>query len=353
MTQSETKSAILPAGKLSARPRFSGSVPVTAIGSLPHHNADAALTYAFHYPVPFYPQIPMRNPGEYMIPQALESFPGVEFDKEGTAHLDRAAFRRCREDLKELVDDIIAARNHWIFPPEHFSCYAPFLYELGERKVSWAKTQITGPLTTQWVMSGSEKIDPEIGPLVTKLILAKTLTMVRDIQSKGTQPVIFLDEPGLFAFKGNDPLHRVALQDLKILVMALQKQGAIVGLHCCSNTDWPHVLAMGLDLLSFDVELSLKSLLSHRAAIEDYLGHGGRFSLGLVPTQVDPKELSAEGLVSRLRQDVVSYTSTEVAQVILKDCWLTPACGLAMKSVEHTVSVLTRLREAAAVLESI
>ena len=59
----------------------------TAIGSLPHHNADAALEYSFRHGIPFLPQMPVRNPWEYMIPQALEGLPGLEVSREGASYL--------------------------------------------------------------------------------------------------------------------------------------------------------------------------------------------------------------------------------------------------------------------------
>jgi hypothetical protein len=50
----------------------------TGIGSLPHHNIDAALSFSFKTGIPFLPQIPIRNPWEYMIAQALENLPGLQ-----------------------------------------------------------------------------------------------------------------------------------------------------------------------------------------------------------------------------------------------------------------------------------
>src|SRR4051812_41571970 len=60
----------------------------TAIGSLPHHNIDAALEFSFQTDIPFLPQIPIRNPWEFMIAQALEGMPGLAIDEDGTCRLD-------------------------------------------------------------------------------------------------------------------------------------------------------------------------------------------------------------------------------------------------------------------------
>lgn len=41
--------------------KFSLTAQTTAIGSLPHHNVDAALAFSFQLGIPFLPQIPIRN----------------------------------------------------------------------------------------------------------------------------------------------------------------------------------------------------------------------------------------------------------------------------------------------------
>ena len=63
-------------------------VATTGIGSLPHHNIDAALAFSFQTSIPFLPQIPIRNPWEYMIAQALEGIPGLIVEKDGAVSID-------------------------------------------------------------------------------------------------------------------------------------------------------------------------------------------------------------------------------------------------------------------------
>ena len=64
------------------------SPPTTGIGSLPHHNADAALEHSFRMGIPFLPQIPIRNPWEFMIAQTLEGLPGLQADADGSVTLN-------------------------------------------------------------------------------------------------------------------------------------------------------------------------------------------------------------------------------------------------------------------------
>ena len=52
----------------------------SSIGSLPHTQLELALQQALLLDIPAAPQLPGRDPGEYMVPQALEGLPGLRFD---------------------------------------------------------------------------------------------------------------------------------------------------------------------------------------------------------------------------------------------------------------------------------
>src|SRR6185437_5827442 len=60
----------------------------TGIGSLPHHNIDSALAFSMRHAIPFLPQIPIRNPWEFMIAQALEDLPGLCVERDGEVSLN-------------------------------------------------------------------------------------------------------------------------------------------------------------------------------------------------------------------------------------------------------------------------
>ena len=97
---------------------------------------------------------------------------------------------------------------------------------------------------------------------------AATYAAVKTALGSAATPVFYLDEPGLYALDRTDPRHLVVLQELRLLIVALQNAGALVGLHCCSNTDWPAILDLGLNLLAVDARLSLDAVLDDRTAID-------------------------------------------------------------------------------------
>lgn len=322
-------------------------IQTTGVGSLPHHVVDAALGHSFEYDIPFMPQLPIKNPAEYMIPQALEGLPGLSFDQDGMVQIDYSAFEKGFGDFTKKVANIIAGKELWTFPVDYYSAWKPFLFELQERKVPAAKVQLTGPLTSQWLIASKPDLTSKVDlatPIV-QLITAKTLTMAQKLISLGVQPYIFFDEPGLYAFNANNPRHLLAMMEMRILVSAIRKTGAIVGIHCCSNANWKNLLESGIQVLSFDVGLSLDDLLKEKQAVIRFIEDGGRFSLGIIPTNAGEKIPSSEVLVAAMKEKVFKVFADQelIANRILKHSIVTPACGLALKTIAEAEAILDRL----------
>src|SRR5207245_2712190 len=114
----------------------------------------------------------------------------------------------------------------------------------------------------------------------------RALALSRRLRETGARPVIFLDEPGLYAFDRRDPQHLVSLQELRVVVLALRREGAVVGVHCCGNTEWAPLLGLGWDVVSIDARLSLEAVLATGPAFERFQAAGGVLSLGSVPTDL-------------------------------------------------------------------
>ncbi len=331
----------------------------TMIGSLPHHNADAALEVSLRTPLPFLPQIPIRNPAEYMIAQALEGLPGLEAGRDGVAslHVDRwtAGTHAFKQKLKTAFAN--AARGdafeEFLPSPLGASAWKPFLWEIEERGLKFAKAQIAGPLTSQAVLrlesADSGASLQELTSQVFRLVLARATAMIREIQRAGAQPVFFVDEPGLSAVPLKDPRGLLALQELRILIQSLKKEGAWVGLHCCGDADWgPLLTTAEPDFLSIDCDRSLSSLLSEPDVVKTFLASGGRLALGLIPTQTGSFHASsfdasaAKKTVREMLAEKLGKTLEE-AESYLREAIYTPACGLAFHSPEDVESVLTAL----------
>src|SRR3954464_3547900 len=80
----------------------------TCIGSLPHHNVDAALEISFRTGIPFLPQIPLRNPWEYMLPQALEGLPGLLVAPDGTVSMNAGIWKSRKAEFDSQIKHAVS-----------------------------------------------------------------------------------------------------------------------------------------------------------------------------------------------------------------------------------------------------
>lgn len=324
---------------------------VTGIGSLPHTQSELALQFALQSDIPFLPQLPIGRPSEFMIPEALERLPGLSFDKEGLCVVDLAVWREQSAAFEAELEAALASGLLETFEPTPEACRAlrPFLFEIAERKLALAKVQLAGPCTVRWVTRTHEgaPVESEVAldAQIFRLVLARSLALVKALRRSGATPLFFIDEPGLYALQPSDPRHLLALQELKVLIAALQREGALVGLHCCSNTRWDKLLSLGLDVLSLDVRLSLDALLDEKDALAAFLDTGATLSLGIIPTDLatayDVHEL-VDAVDASFRSALQPRHFSHLSQRLL----LTPACGLGMRSVLDAERIVSELRHA-------
>ncbi len=324
----------------------------TGIGSLPHTQQELALQMALQVDVPYLPQLPSGNPSELMIPSALDSLPGLSFDAEGLCTVDLGAWQAHRDAFGLSIEAALQSGDLAAFEPSPQACrsWKPFLWEVENRKLPFAKVQLAGPGTVRWVVRTEDGAPasehPALDQQIFRLLLAKALAMVRAVRKAGSTPILFLDEPGLYAFERSNPRHLMLLQELRLLAVAAEREGALVGVHCCSNTEWGLLLDLGLDLISLDVRLSLDAVLDERAAFARFLASGATLSLGIVPTDMkssfEVREL-VESVEASLRATLPR--GSPLGEVVAR-MPLTPACGLALRSVPDAERTFEQLREA-------
>ena len=328
------------------------SLGITGIGSLPHTQHELGLQMALQMDIPFLPQTPTGAPSELMIASALESLPGMSFDSEGLCTVDRQAWHPEALRFGHRVETALATNDLGAFEPSPQACrgWRPFMWEIENRKLAFAKVHIAGPCTVRWVTrtdDGSPAAElPALDQQIYRLLLARALSMVRAVKRAGVNPVFFLDEPGLYALDLREARHLIALQELKLMVLALQREGAVVGVHCCGNTRWEALMRLPVNLISLDVRLSLDALLEEKAAFLSYLETGATLSLGIVPTNLNSRfrtDELVESVEASLRATLPGRRAFNQA---LSRMLLTPACGLAMRSVPDTEALFGQVREA-------
>ena len=331
----------------------------TGIGSLPHTQQELALQCSLQLDIPFLPQLPIGRPGEFMISSALDGLPGLTFDNEGTCTIDVAYWTEHQSAFSATLDEAFIQGTWAPFEPSvtaHCS-WRPFLWEVENRKLPFVKIQLAGPCTVRWVAKTTDGLPVsdvlQLEKQIFRLLWAKSLAMVKALRRIGATPVFTFDEPGLYALHPADARHLLALQELKMLCIALQKEGALVGVHCCSNTQWASLLNLGLDFLSMDVRLSLDAVLENTDAFRRFIQCGSTLMLGIVPT-----DLSAEFRLEELLESVEAslravWSNDAEFRQGLSRMLLSPACGLAMRTVKDSESIFSQLKEAQARLLSL
>lgn len=324
----------------------------TGIGSLPHTQLELGLQLALQVDIPYLPQLPNGNPTEFMIPAALELLPGLSVDQDGGVLIDDDAWKAHQESFGQQIEAALASGDLRAFEPTVAACRAwnPFLFEIEARRQKLAKVQLAGPATVRWVAKTKQgdlaADNPRLDQQIFRLVLARCVAMVKAVRRTGATPLLYLDEPGLYALDRTDPRHLMVLQELKLLVVALQNEGALVGLHCCSNTDWEPLLDLGLNLLSVDARLSLDAVLDTGEALHRFVRGGGAFSLGIIPTDLASSYRVSE-LVDAVETSLrATFRDEATFQQVASRSLLTPACGLAMRSVPDAERIFDELREA-------
>ena len=307
---------------------------------------------ALQVDVPYLPQLPRENSGELMIPSALDGLPGVKFDDDGSCVVDVERWQHKRDRFTWEIEEAISSGNLGPFEPTVQACrsWRPFLFEVEARKLPFAKVQLAGPATVRWVArtTAGQPVStvPELDQQIFRLLLARSVALAKAVRRHNATPIVFIDEPGLYALQRSNVQHVMVLQELKLLIAAVQREGALVGLHCCSNTDWAAVLDLGLDILSIDARLSLDAVLEETDAWLRFVGSGATLALGIVPTDL----ASAYQLPELCESVEASLRATTpkgaIFESLLARMLLTPACGLGMRSVIDAERIVAEVREA-------
>jgi methionine synthase II (cobalamin-independent) len=277
--------------------------------------------------------------------------PGLVVDAEGMVAVDlstwRAGYLEYDARLRVALEDGDASR--FLPSAESSSALEIFLARVKAEGVVRAKAQIAGPMTVQWSLRTTDQQfpPPPVMAQVSRTIMAKSLALADAIRAAGAQPIIFFDEPGLYAFSARQPNHIVLLQELKINIMALQRREVEVGLHCCSDADWHALMGLDLDILAIDARLSLPSMLRSSDALLSFTSQGGQLALGVIPTGKDPVPSVAE-IFSQFEERIQTLekyfrTRASIFEDILGRSLLTPACGMAFLGTDRAQDVHAKL----------
>ena len=315
------------------------------IGSLPlsDHREASQLIFDATPELPIWPQLPMYRE-EGMVQQFLAGLPGVRaeagkvfIDSEGQAFSEETlAFY---EEYLAIVDGGASLDgSRFTIDEEAGRGFAAFLAEAEARKGTYhaLKGQTTGPFTfcTALVDGAGRAIfyDDQLRDLAIKHLSLKARWQIQKMSACCGRTIMFFDEPAL-AGLGSSAFISIGQNDisdcLREVFTGVREENGLVGVHVCANTEWPAILASGLDILSFDAFGYFDKLVLYPEQLKTFLAAGGILASGIVPTApelIDGE--SATSLVDLWFSQLHGLVALGIAEeTIFTQTLITPSCG--------------------------
>ena len=341
----------------------------TAIGSLPHASADEAVTVVLRSipECPIWPQLPKRGFREQMEIQYSEGLPCVALDEvKGRLHFDTSNEDRTAAAVGEFYEKYMAAEGSGDWSAFAVSRdFSAGIYALEKslsagKKRKWVKVQTTGPLTIGLSVVDQDKraiyYNEMFRDVLVKAMIAKCRWQIKKFTPFAEGVICFVDEPILSAF-GSSTYVSVVREDvvaiLTELSAAIHAEGALCGVHCCGNTEWPILMDAGVDIVNFDAFGFGESMTLYPDQVKKHLEAGNYLAWGLVPTSEKAAGQTVGSLVNHYDGLAARLAGRGISrELIRKQSLLTPSCGTGSLSKELAEKVFALLRETSAVLAS-
>lgn len=329
----------------------------TAVGSLPYKTNREALGLVFQcFPdAPVIPQLANISQNEDMLFQFNENIPGVIFDKDDNRWYMEQESEGFFEQLEEFFLDYECIVNEKQFElldkygisEKNCSSMSLFLEKISQTSPPFIKGQIIGAFTFGTSLVDREKkcvfYDETLREIYIKGLTLKALWLVKQYQKAcpSATPIIFMDEPTISQW-GTSAFITVKKEDvissISEIASVLQKNGALVGVHCCGKSDWSLITESGVDILNFDAFYFSESLVLFSTEIGNFLKKGGKIAWGLIPT-MDTDALEAakpEYLIDKFEKAKTLLVNKGIdEELIINNSLVTPSCGAGILTVEQ------------------
>jgi methionine synthase II (cobalamin-independent) len=328
---------------------------------MPHEDARLAFERILEAcpEAPCWPQLPALGFQENMMTQFSEGIPCVRVDWE-KKKIYFARPEACPEELARFYEDYLKAEQ-----TGELSCFSlsesyaiglhVFLEGLSQphgASLRFLKGQITGPLTFGLSILDQEGLpglfDETLEDVVRKAILMKSLWQVDCLQSRSERQILFVDEPILAAFGSSAYINLTREHAVAVLQEnfdAVKAKGALVGSHCCGNTDWSLMVEAGVDIINFDAYVYMDTIGLYAESIAAFLDRGGYLAWGIVPSQSLEARPRPEDLLVTIEQGIDRLSEKGVSREKLQsNLLITTSCGLGTLSEAEADSALRELK---------
>jgi methionine synthase II (cobalamin-independent) len=342
---------------------FSPECTATGIGSFPQKDASSACELILNSvpEIPLWPQLSAIDFREQMEIQFSEGFPRVVLDE----FKQRMYFDTSGDPTPELEKFY---ENYVSENLDDFKISADFsrgIQEMEKRlsrgnfpSIKFFKSQVTGPVTFGLAIVDEKKraiyYNDVFRDVLVKGISMKARWLLKNFKPFGYNQMCFIDEPILSAFGSSTyvSVQRGELINcLKEVVEAVHKDGALAGMHCCGNTEWPILVEAGVDIISFDAYQFGETIAYYPEHMKKFLEGGGALAWGIVPTSEKIKLETPDSLAKKLKEKIENLAGKGIDKnLIWERCLLTPSCGTGSLSVELSEKIFLYLRETSRLL---
>ncbi len=319
----------------------------TGIGSVPFANMEDSRRDILQFlpQIPFWPQFVKRSFVEDMNVQFSEGLP-LLFANEEKKTLEIRQDAQRENALVEFYEHFLAQDLEYFAVSRQ---YAPGLYRLVEDmekdlapNARYIKGQTVGPVTFASGITGldgkSVIHDSELSEALTKGLAVKALWQVNRLKLSKKRPVLFLDEPSLSGFgSAFSAIQRSDVIEMLTTVIDYVRENsdALIGIHCCGNTDWSMILEAGPDIVNFDAFSFMEPFLLYAKEIKRFFNRGGSIAWGIVPTSEFSAAITAGALFSLLEGGIDTLEKSGISRdAVIRGSLLTPACGMGTMSEE-------------------
>lgn len=321
----------------------------TGIGSVPFLDVENTCKEILELcpDIPFWPQFVKRSPLEDMIVQASQGLPLIKLNrKTGSLYLE-ASDNQENEFIRFYEHFMAEDTDYFAIDQEHASglyTLVDMIRNSPNNNGPYIKGQIAGPITFAGSLMDttgrSALTNSEIMDTIVKGLAIKAVWLVEAMSIQGKSTILFLDEPYLSGYgSAFTPIqrHEVIAYIREIIDYLRSRTDAIIGIHCCGNTDWSMIIDTGVDIVSFDASEYLDYFLLYKNDIKRHLQNGGAIAWGVVPTVSFTGKENIGNLKTILEDGLNTFTRWGLERdMVAERSLVTPACGVG--SIEPSVA---------------
>jgi hypothetical protein len=135
-------------------------------------------------------------------------------------------------------------------------------------------------------------------------------------------------------------------EKLNEIIETIHELGGIAGIHCCGNADWPMIFNTKVDIVNFDAYGYVEKVLLYPDDIKKFYARGGTLAWGIVPTGAYTGKETADLLIEWLETNMKRLEGSGIdRKTILRQCIITPSCGMGSLTPEQSLAILKLTRE--------